>query len=487
MKEPIMPKLISPLPRPSLALTWALMLALLCSPAPAQQKQNIDLSTVPPRASVQLTIYNAEDLTLVRETRRITFKEGHNRLQFAWANTKIDPTSVQVRFLEKQDQLDLRDTTFPHDKPEQLYWNIESGFAGEAKVQISYFTSGISWEADYVGILSPNETHMGLTGYVTVDNNSGEDYENADVRLVVGQINLEQKIRELAERGILRRGNLAPEQQQQRAMRETVRAAEAAGQTDQPKEVAKEGLSEYYIFSIEGTETVPHTWAKRMESFDAAEVPVDGEFRYRRQQYGDQLVRILLLMNVAEDGLGEAPLPNGTVRVFRRDDEDSLHYLTRQRIQYVPIGDELELNLGPSRDVMFEEKTLHVFRDQIWAHVRGVDVLHRLDQPGVQFEAEARVVGWNEHRVYEQRIHNHTSQPIEVAVRRQYDGDTLFQSELGATRHDYQTVTYTVTVEAREKAALPYEVVRRKGRNAEQDRLQIETAEPAPVPWRSDE
>jgi hypothetical protein len=32
-------------------------------------QSNVDLSTVPSRDSVQLTIYNSEDLTLVRETR----------------------------------------------------------------------------------------------------------------------------------------------------------------------------------------------------------------------------------------------------------------------------------------------------------------------------------------------------------------------------------------------------------------------------------
>ena len=35
---------------------------------------NIDLATVPARSSVQLTIYNSEDLTLVRERRIVTFK-----------------------------------------------------------------------------------------------------------------------------------------------------------------------------------------------------------------------------------------------------------------------------------------------------------------------------------------------------------------------------------------------------------------------------
>ena len=49
--------------------------------------RNVDLSTVPERKTVQLTIYNSEDLTLVRETRTVTFKKGNNPLQFSWANT----------------------------------------------------------------------------------------------------------------------------------------------------------------------------------------------------------------------------------------------------------------------------------------------------------------------------------------------------------------------------------------------------------------
>jgi hypothetical protein len=79
--------------------------------------ENIDLSTVPKRNTVQLTIYNSEDLTLVRETRVVTFKKGMNPLQFSWANTLIDPSSVELKFLTHPDKLDVLDTTFPHAKP----------------------------------------------------------------------------------------------------------------------------------------------------------------------------------------------------------------------------------------------------------------------------------------------------------------------------------------------------------------------------------
>src|SRR5215475_1955903 len=160
---------------------------------------NVDLSTVPKRDSVQLTIYNSEDLTLVRETRVVTFKKGVNPLEFSWANTLIDPTSVELKFLTHADKLDVLDTTFPHDKPQKLYWNVQSDMDGEATIQITYFTSGITWAADYVCIANKDEDQMGFEGFVRVTNHSGEDYEDAQVRLVVGTINLVEKIAQLAQ------------------------------------------------------------------------------------------------------------------------------------------------------------------------------------------------------------------------------------------------------------------------------------------------
>src|SRR5262245_5368237 len=159
---------------------------------------NVDLSTVPKRNTVQLTIYNSEDITLVRETRVVTFKKGMNPLQFSWANTQIDPSSVDLKFLTAAEKLDVLDTTFPHSKPQMLYWNVKSDFDGEATIQITYFTSGITWSADYTAIADQEENKLNIDGFVRITNNSGEEYENAQVRLVVGTINLVEKIAELA-------------------------------------------------------------------------------------------------------------------------------------------------------------------------------------------------------------------------------------------------------------------------------------------------
>src|SRR2546430_4426737 len=161
----------------------------------------INLVTLPGRDSVQLTIYNSVDLTLVRETRVLTFRKGLNRLEFSWANTLIDPTSVELRAVTHPDELDVLDVSFPPRVANTLEWRINSDFAGEVQIEIRYFTSGIRWTADYVAEAARNEKLMNLAGNVRVTNNSGEDYENAQLRLVLGVIRLVEEIAELARRG----------------------------------------------------------------------------------------------------------------------------------------------------------------------------------------------------------------------------------------------------------------------------------------------
>ena len=81
---------------------------------------DVDLVTIPTREDVQLTIYNSEDITMVREHRLLTVKPGINRIQFTWSNTLIDPTSINFRILDSQDKVDLIDTTFPAGRNDAL-------------------------------------------------------------------------------------------------------------------------------------------------------------------------------------------------------------------------------------------------------------------------------------------------------------------------------------------------------------------------------
>ena len=455
--------------------------------------RNVDLATVPARSTVQLTIYNSEDLTLVRETRVVTFKQGVNPLQFSWANTLIDPTSVELKFREPKAGLDVLDTTFPHDKPQMLYWNVHSDANREATIEISYFTSGISWAADYVAIADAEEKTLRLESFVRVNNRSGEDYENAQVRLVVGTINLVEKIAELAKVPVGRVKDEVNEEDyrelRQKAGRRMMApaapapmmamdmAAGAMQEMEAPKEIIKEGLSEYFIYTIEGTETVPNGWAKRLRSFEAAGVPMTVEYRYRPREYGEPLTRLYLLRNDAASKLGRTPLPDGMLRVFRANGRDGLSYLAAQNLKYVPIGDKIELNLGPDPAVVFELLKQKVYRDNLWFQIKGGNLYRKLGEEGFKLELDSQVAGWDEHTVYRQKIRNYTRKPIHVQIRREYPGDIVFRSRLNPTLHDFQTVQFETDIPAGGKAELDYEVIARLGYNQKQNRVELQPGE----------
>ncbi|MGD8450194.1 MAG: hypothetical protein PVJ57_00110 [Phycisphaerae bacterium] len=455
-------------------------LALLIAATAAATARNVDLSTIPPRDSVQLTIYNSEDLTLVRETRHITFKKGVNPLQFSWANTLIDPTSVELRFRTHADELDLLDTTFPHDKPQMLYWNVRSELDGDAVVEITYFTSGITWSADYVCTTDPAETEMLFEGFVQITNNSGEDYADAQVRLVVGTINLVEKVADLARRGVISADDYAQfrdagvrERGRLGVTRMAVAACMDKAEEERSKEIIKEGLSEYFIYTIEGTETIPHMWSKRMRSFQGLAVPFRIEYRYRPAEYGDQLVRLFLLRNDEASGLGTTPLPDGIVRLYRDNSRDGLSILTWQSIQYVPIGQEIVLNLGPDPEVIHERIRLRSWRDNFWFHRSGASV-HYSPTEGHRIEINDTVEGWHDNEQWIERIRNYRAKPIDVEIRRTFPGHVIFRSQLDPKLYDCQSPQFRFTVDAGEKLDAEYLLITRQGYTAKQQNVTLE-------------
>ena len=428
--------------------------------------RDIDLVTLPPRDAVQLTIYNSEDLTLVKEVRSVTFKKGTNRLQFSWANTLIDPTSVYLRPLEQENQIEVSDTTFPGDRPQVLVWNVESAFEGQVKVEVSYFTSGISWNADYVMITDAGETQGSLDGYVTVVNGSGEDYEGAEVRLVVGVINLVEKIAQLAQQGAVPAGEAEQQDLKLRALSGALKKADAKS-ADRFREsrgaahaaaIVKEGLSEYFIFTIEGAQTVRNGWSQRMISFRARQVPFEVLYRYRPHQYGPRPVRFFILANDVEHKMGTSPLPDGVIRVFRDNARDGLNFFTAQSSKYIPIREKIELNVGPDDQMVYERLVLDLERKNfIYDH----------DPPVV--------VGWDETRSWQEEVRNYRPKPIQVEIRHVLEGDVEFAAEAVGrlTLYDYRTPQYVMTIPAGKARKWVSQGLFHLGTNQKQNRVRL--------------
>jgi len=85
---------------------------------------------------------------------------------------------------------DVPDTL--RDRP-TLTMQVESQKDGAREVELSYLTGGLSWQADYVAELNGGDDRLNLSGWVTLTNESGARYPQAQLQLVAGDVNMVEK------------------------------------------------------------------------------------------------------------------------------------------------------------------------------------------------------------------------------------------------------------------------------------------------------
>jgi len=330
---------------------------------------------------------------------------------------------------------------------------------------VSYFTSGLTWSMDYVTVCDPDETKMQFDGYVRVYNSSGEEYENAQVRLIVGTINLVEKIADLARRYGIRvsaESGTQLEELRRLVARKSFAKAELAAELidfeEAEKAIVKEGISEYFMFTVAGTETIRNGWSKRMRAVEAEDVEFDIVYRMRAHQYGARPVRFFVWKNDEKHKLGESPLPNGLVRIFRDNGRDGLSYLGEQLVRYVPIDADIEVNLGPDDLVVYETRKMATTRLNF--HFRGR-------------KGKEVVDGWDEKQEWLDTVRNYHTKPIVFELRRVWEGDVDYHSRVKTTLFDFQTTEAKFTVKARDKVEYPASVTLHKGVNEKQARVSL--------------
>jgi len=383
----------------SIALGLALLL-LAGSPAAAATLA----VTRETQKDMMVTIYNG-NLGLVKDVREVRLPAGLNEAQFMDVAALIDPTSVHLRslgdpaglkILEQNYEYDLlssdkllekyvgklvrlyqSDGTFHEARllstagpvfeingqihlgysgrlvlpslPENLVakptlvWLLRNRHAAAQKVEASYLTSGISWKADYVMVVSADDRTSDLTGWVTIDNKSGATYANAALKLVAGDLN-----RARDERRDARMMQLASK----------AVAAEAS------RDFAAEGFFEYHLYTLDGRTTLKNQQTKQLALMSAADVPVTkhliyyGAQDYYRNAYGvpisNQKVAVLLeVKNSADQRLG-VPLPRGKVRVYKADAGGSQQFIGEDWIDHTPKDERVKIKLGEAFDVVGE-------------------------------------------------------------------------------------------------------------------------------------
>jgi hypothetical protein len=304
-----------------------------------------------------------------------------------------------------------------------LVWLLRGAAAGETDIEVGYLTGAIGWHADYVARLSPDESTLDLTGWVTIDNRSGAAYENAKLKLVAGDVNVVRP----------------PERPM---MREMAMAADATLEAG----FAERQMFEYHLYELERSATVKNNQQKQIELLAAAAVPVTKRYRaesifspYQPQPHtGTETVQkmavALELTNEQKMGLGRA-LPKGVVRVYKRDEDEALVFTGEDSIDHTPEGERITLEIGKAFDVVWE---------------RNVLSFNEISRQYV--EAEVEVV-----------VRNRKDKDVTATVVERFTGErSLLSSSIKAREPNAFTLEFDVPVPAKGEQKVTYKVRARR-------------------------
>jgi hypothetical protein len=381
----------------------------------------IELVSLPPEGRSVVTIYKPANLTLVEQRREMTLTEGTNQLQFDWSGTKIDPTSVRLFFPERED-VRVEQVTYPAGRTEQLTWTIEAGRNGRTTARISYFTLGMSWDAVYQAELSRSEESMDLDGFVRVENQTGEAFENVRVRLLTGEVNILRSLSEVIRDWNRRHsGKSVPKAESDRReyLMSQARATMASeDRAQERRDISSEGVSEYQLLNVEGRVNLREGESKRLEFLSRDSVPVTHHFRYWPANR-EGVHRYLRFDNDTSARLGRLPLPSGPFQLYQSSRNRSVRMLGEPTLDYLPVGERARLHFGEARSVRVKRRRMN--------RATG----------SFEFDDDGDLSGWNETVRFRTTVRNFRDVPVEISVHHQFDTPYW---EIIEHSHDYETV-----------------------------------------------
>ncbi len=310
-------------------------------------------------------------------------------------------------------------------------WILYSAQPAKFDAELSYVSGGLTWSSDYNIVAPETGDILELVGWVTLDNQSGKQFDRAHIKLMAGDVNKVQpqiQDRFMAMGGAISNGPMAPPQ------------------------VTEKTFEDYHLYTLPQPTTIHDRETKQVEFLHATGVQskrlyvYDGA-RFDRnyggyqdlrqiQQYGTQSNPHVWVMrefaNSDVNHLG-VPLPKGRVRFYRRDRDGQVEFTGENEIDHTPKDETVRVYTGNAFDISGERRQTR-FQSQM--------------QPG----------GWLD-EAFEIKLRNHKKEEAPVRVVEhlyRWMNWTITQESATHRQTDSRTIEYEVTLKPDEERTLTY-------------------------------
>lgn len=229
-----------------------------------------------------------------------------------------------------------------------LSWEIEANQTTALNAQLSYITGGFGWEATYNVVAPEKGETVSLNGWVTLKNQSGTGFTDANIKLVAGDVNVVQSAKPMAS--------------------QRLGASRSKSNTSAIQEKAFDDFHLYTLprkLKLRDQETKQVEFlrsdklqAKKVYIYEpAARHRFYGYWNYgsmRGTEFPKEIHTSWEFDNSEKNGLG-VPLPAGTVRFYRSDDTDgNLEFVGENKIPHTPKNEKVRVRTGTAFDLIGE-------------------------------------------------------------------------------------------------------------------------------------
>jgi len=319
-----------------------------------------------------------------------------------------------------------------------LSWELQTDKPGPTSAEFGYVTGGMDWQASYNVIAPPKGNVLELVGWITLQNQTGKAFYDAQVKLMAGDVNKIQPLGMIAAMG-----------------RSVFQAGIGVGGQFGPP-VTEKTFDEYHLYTLEHSTTLHDRETKQVEMVRAMGIQSKPVYVYdgfkldqnyqnwplesirQQESYGTLSNPKVWVMqefkNSAENHLG-MPLPRGRVRFYRRGDDDGqLEFTGENDIDHTPKDETVRLYTGNAFD-MTGERTRTEYRSDY--NARWID------------------------ESFEIKVRNHKTTPVEVRIvehlYRWTSWDIVKNSD-PFKKLDSKTMEFTVQIPADGEKTVTYKV-----------------------------
>ena len=238
-----------------------------------------------------------------------------------------------------------------------LSWKLFSNRKATFDAQLSYLTGGMSWKADYNLVLPETGDAVTLTGWISIENNTGKTFVEAMIKLIAGDVNRVKPAMEGLPSGIVYKSAAV--------------ADLAAPQVEEKK------FDEFHMYTLPLATTLRDRETKqveftRAETVQTKKLYVDDGFKVSyygglntNQSYGQNSQPDIAIYrefeNREENSLG-IPLPAGRIRFYRMDDDGQLEFTGENMIEHTPKNETIRVYLGNGFDLVGERTRTDFFK-----------------------------------------------------------------------------------------------------------------------------